>query len=476
MIQKKSGLFEATAWYGLGNVIVRSVGFLLLPLYSNLIPVEQFGIYSLMMSTYVIVGVFYQFGMNASLTNFYLKETDELRRKKVFSTIINSVIIISVSLTFLMILLSDYLSQKIIGTSNYRNLFSLLFITLFAETITTFILQLYKSLEQSKRVVLFLIIGAALNILLNVWFVYFQRLGIEGIILAQFISSVLVFLLLLPGIKNHYSFGIDGVLLKTVLLFSLPLFLSGVFASGIDVGDRFILDSFLGKKQVGEYSFAYRIAMITNVFVISFRTAWMPYALNRYHENNYRDHFGKTLLKLLSAGIFILLIVSFFAEDLFLIQFNGKHLFNPEYKGGLIILPFVIIGYIFSSLASYYSIYPFVSNKSYHFLISDGIGLIINLVINFLLIPIYGLIGAGIATCLSFGFTASYLFFISRNRIQINFQTKQILIIILAGLLLLIIGISFRNIFLQILLVIIYLLMVEFAVKIKISKLFRFQQ
>ena len=80
-MQKKSGLFEATAWYGIGNLVVRLVSFILLPLYSNLIPVEQFGIYSLLMSIYAIAGGFYHFGMNASLTNFYLKENDESARK-----------------------------------------------------------------------------------------------------------------------------------------------------------------------------------------------------------------------------------------------------------------------------------------------------------------------------------------------------------------------------------------------------------
>ena len=98
-MQKKSGLFEATAWYGIGNLFVRLVGFVLLPLYSNLISVEQFGIYSLMMSTYAIAGVFYQFGMNASLTNFYLKENDESTKKIIFSTVINSIIFLGLILS-----------------------------------------------------------------------------------------------------------------------------------------------------------------------------------------------------------------------------------------------------------------------------------------------------------------------------------------------------------------------------------------
>ena len=332
------------------------------------------------------------------------------------------------------------MTQKILGSNEYVSLFILLFVIIFLETVSNYILQLFKTQELSKKVVFYLFMGAVINLLLNIWFVYGLRMGIKGIIYAHLLTSLLVFILLLPLIKDAYTFRIDRKILNSTILFSLPLFISGLFASGMDVADRFILDHFLGTKEVGEYSFAYRLAMITNIFVISFRAAWTPYALNRYRENNYPENFGKILVKVLAIGAFILLAVSFFADDLFNIKLLGKNLFNSAYQNGLVILPFIVVGYIFSSLASFYSVYPFVSNKSYHFLISDGIGLIVNLVLNFILIPSMGLIGAGIATCCSFLFSAGYLYIISKDKIKIIYQKKELILIILAG----IVNFSFR--------------------------------
>ena len=475
-MQKKAGLFEATAWYGIGNLFVRLVGFVLLPLYSNLISVEQFGIYSLMMSTYAMAGVFYQLGMNASLTNFYLKESNELKRKIIFSTVINSITLLGLILTIIAFLISPFLAQKVLGSNEYVSLFLLLFVIIFLETVSSYILQLFKTQERSKKVVFYLIMGAVINLFLNIWFVYGLRMGIKGIIYAHLLTSLFVFIFLLPLIKNTYAFRIDKKILTATILFSLPLFISGLFASGMDVADRFILNHFLGTKEVGEYSFAYRLAMITNIFVISFRAAWTPFALNRHQENNYSENFGKILVKILAIGAFILLAVSFFADDLFNIKLLGKNLFNSAYQNGLVILPFIVVGYVFSSLASFYSVYPFVSNKSYHFLISDGIGLIVNLVLNFILIPSIGLIGAGIATCCSFLFSASYLYLISKDKIKITYQKKELILIILAGIVILVLGIEFNNFIWQITLVLIYLLIVEFVVKIKLSKMFRILQ
>ena len=429
-----------------------------------------------MMSTYAIAGVFYQFGMNASLTNFYLKENDESKRKIIFATVINSIIVLGLILTIIAFLISTLLTQKVLGSNEYVSLFILLFVIIFLETVSNYILQLFKTQELSKKVVIYLFVGAVINLLLNIWFVYGFKMGIKGIIYAQLLTALLVFISLLPLIKESYTLRIDKRILTSVVLFSLPLFISGLFSSGIDVADRFILDHFLGTKEVGEYSFAYRIAMVTNIFVISFRAAWIPYALNRFKEGNYRENFGKILNKVLAIGVFILLTVSFFADDLFNIKLLDKYLFNSEYKNGLIILPFVVVGYIFNSLASFYSVYPFVSNKSYHFFISDGLGLIANLVLNFILIPSMGMVGAGIATCCSFIVSACYLLIVSKDKVKIVYQKKEIITIILGSISIILLGIRFNNLIWQIALVIMYLLIIEFVIKIKISKMFKLFQ
>ena len=315
-----------------------------------------------------------------------------------------------------------------------------------------------------------------INLFLNIWFVYGLRMGIKGIIFAHLFTSIIVFIFLLPLVKGTYTFSIDKKILTSAVIFSLPLFISGIFSSGMDVADRFILDHFFGKKEVGEYSFAYRLAMITNIFVISFRAAWMPYALNKYKEGNYRENFGKILIKVLSIGVFILLTVSFFADDLFNIKLLGKNLFNPIYETGLIILPYVVIGYIFNSLASFYSLYPFTVNKSYHFLISDGLGIISNLALNFILIPSYSLLGAGIATSISFIIAAGYLYIISKDKIGIVYPKKEIIIICFAGMLSLVIGMIYNYLLIQVFLVILFLALLIFVIKLKPASLLKVLQ
>jgi len=166
----------------------------------------------------------------------------------------------------------------------------------------------------------------------------------------------------------------------------------------------------------------------------------------------------------------------FFADDLFNIKLLGKNLFNPIYETGLIILPYVVIGYIFNSLASFYSLYPFTVNKSYHFLISDGLGIISNLALNFILIPSYSLLGAGIATSISFIIAAGYLYIISKDKIGIVYPKKEIIIICFAGMLSLVIGMIYNYLLIQVFLVILFLALLIFVIKLKPASLLKVLQ
>ena len=469
----EKSLTKSVAWYSLGNIFIRSLSFILLPLYSNLIPTKEFGNYALLLSIYAIASVFYQFGMHGAFNKYFIAARSDKRRIMVFSTILNFVILSGIILTVLFFIFAYQVSIMIFGDTNFVYLLKLIFAALFIETLTFYILFLLKTKEESKKAVTYSAIGAIFNLVLNILFVYFLKLSVSGIILAQLISSSILLILLIGTIKDDYIFKIDKDLLKGLLKFSYPLAIAGLFSSAVDVADRFILNDLLGREQVGIYSFAYRIALVMNVFVISFRSAWSPHSLNLFYSKDYKASFGKTLSRLVAVSCILLLAVSLFAGYLFEIRIFDFAFFNSSYKPGIIILPLVIIGYIFSGISSFYSVYPYIANKSYHFLISDFIALGTNIILNFILIPQLGLLGAAFATSIGFLFGATYLFFISREQIKIDYQTKNLTIIIMSALLFLLIGLNVKNIYVDIAMVGAYLFTLHKVVKLKISGLFK---
>ncbi|KAB2838719.1 MAG: oligosaccharide flippase family protein, partial [Melioribacteraceae bacterium] len=204
-MQAKPSVFKSTAWYGAGNLILRAVNFLLLPLYSQVLSTEEFGNYALILAFYSIALIIYQAGFGIGFTKFYLDETDSEKRKTVFSGILNTVFIISVLLSTIGIIFKNQISLLLLGSSAFAQLFFIVFISLFFENILFFLLYYFKILEKSKFVVFITAISSTVNFLLNIILVYFFAFGIEGILISLLVSNAAAVIILAPFVFKDYA-------------------------------------------------------------------------------------------------------------------------------------------------------------------------------------------------------------------------------------------------------------------------------
>lgn len=430
---KNQGMKGAVLNYSLGNIFVRSISFLLLPLYSNLISPGQFGDYSLIMSVYTLVQVFYQFGLQTTLNKFYLEADSDKEKAKVFSTIMGLVIALGLIFSVIFYFTAGQISFIVFKQYHYELFLQLVIVSVFTETISGFFIYLLMTQEKSYRTVALSAIGALINLLLNILFLGFLKYGIFGIILAQLISNIFLLFIAIKFIAFKIVIGIDLRLVRRIILFSLPLFWANLFTAGNNIADRFILNGLMSTAEVGLYSFSYRIAMIMGIFTMAFASAWNPRAITLFREKDFAGSFGLTLNKLVALGMVLIISVTFFMDILFDLQVFGITLLNPAYKSGLIIVIPVMFGYLFKGLASFYSLYPQASGKSYHILVSDLFALVVNLGLNFLLIPRLGILGAGIATLCAFFVSALYLFCISAPHIDFSYRKKELLLIVISS-------------------------------------------
>lgn len=423
-------LFYSTAWYTGGNLLLRTANFLLLPLYSHFIKPDEFGTLSLLLAVYAIASALYQFGLPAALSKFYLEGE---RKENVFSTAFWALTIIGSLLTIGLYIYNDQAVALITGDENDIFLFNIILLSLFVESISSYSLQLLKTKEKAKRTVAINSLGAVAGIILTIILLVYFHYGISAILISQLVSAVVVLASTISILRKEIIFSIDRILFVRMLKFSLPLMIGGVLTACVDFADRFFIDLYMTKDDVGIYSFAYRIALVMNLFVIAFRTAWIPRAISEYNTRNFSVSFGKYFNILISALAVIFLSIAFFAEFLFSLDFGGGKLFNPDYQIGLVILQPILLGYLFNGLISFFSVYPFVSGKGYHFLIADAVSFFVNISFNLILIPRIGFLGAAVATQLSFTFGFLYLFILSQKNLTIKFETKKIFAITAAA-------------------------------------------
>lgn len=458
MKRGKAGVIKSTGLYSVGMIFLRASSFLLLPFYSKVFTPEEFGNYTLILSFYTILAVIVQAGFQATLTKYYVEAENKNDKKSIFSTIVNTLTLVSITAALILTLFSRQTSLLLIGVKDYNTIVITAAVLLIIETVTFYNLHLLRAKEESKKYVSIVTSSAIVNLFSNYLFIAVFKFGIVGIFFAQIVSSSVSFLMSIESIKDDYSLKIDSRLLKKLFIFSIPLLVAGILSTLVDLADRFIINHYLGAKDVGSYSFAYRIAMVMNIVVISFGSVWNPRSLDDIKQKLISQTMPCVFTKLLFLLSFIFLGVSLLIDDLFTFNISGKVLFGQEYYGGVIIIPFILLSYLFRGVSTFYSVYPLSSGKSYHFLVGDLLGFISNIFLNIVLIPIYGLVGAAIATLVSYLIIAAYSFLISFKVLRIRYEKLKLLSMLMISLIFFATSYKMKNLYLDITLLVSYFL------------------
>ena len=179
-----------------------------------------------------------------------------------------------------------------------------------------------------------------------------------------------------------------------------------------------------GNEEVAIYSIAYTCAMFVDILRNSLNSAWDPWVFERLNGNRTEDIQGYTkyyLLFFISLCIYVML----FAPELLLI-FGGKAYLEAKY-----VIPPVVLGYIFCMIYSLFSCLERYAKQQKIFAVITFICAVANIVLNFLLIPVFGYIAAAYTTLFSY-ILSSLLHFLNARKIGLAgiYDLKMILKII----------------------------------------------
>ncbi len=434
-------IFSDTIIYTIGSVFNRFLPFLLLPIYTQYFPPAEYGIFSLVYSFWFFVSVFYLYGMETAFQKLFLEAPDDKSKKKIYSSTL--ILIFSTSLVFSVILyfLSDSIASKITGTASNGYLIKLLSFILIADSLYRFPMILINNLQRSKLYSFLNSIAVVLNVAVNVILIVFYKMGIEAIFYSYLVSYTFLFILSLFSSLKYFELNINKETVLSLLKNAHLFLYYGIFLISIDLIDRFILEYFKGSAEVGIYSASYRIGIVMNLVITGFKVAWTPFFMNLKGEEGNKEIFSKVFTYFCYGGLIVFLLFSLLADDLVKINIEGYTLLNEKYWGGLVIIPYILIAYLFSGLYLNLNVAAFFQNKIKYLIISSAAGCASNIALNFILIPQYSIIGAAIATMLSYMIMFVVLYYFSQKIYRIEYEWGSIFKAAIITLLLFIINI-----------------------------------
>jgi O-antigen/teichoic acid export membrane protein len=269
-------------------------------------------------------------------------------------------------------------------------------------------------------------INISLNVAFNLVLILVYHYGIEAVFISNLAASFLTFVFLIPEIFRNLKFKINLEALRRMLKFGIPYLPAGLASMTMQVIDRPILEAITDLRTVGVYQANYKLGIFMMLFVSMFQYAWQPFFLNNAREKNAKEIFAKTLTYFTLAGMFIFAALSLFIPDLVHIEFHGKALIGKNYWDGLNIVPVILMAYLFNGIYVNLQAGIFIEEKSKYIPLVTGAGALANVFSNYLLIPIFGIMGAALSTLISYVLISVLLFVITQRFYKVEYEYAKL--------------------------------------------------
>lgn len=358
-------------------------------IYGNYMEVEEYGQFNLLIITislvYTIIFSFQNFSILRLFNSFKLKEQNRL----LLSSSVNLSILGGLTLYFLILPFKSLENKEVI-------ILSIVSLSLF-----NIYLNYFRAGEKIKFYNFLSISFPVGTCFLLILFHKYFILNSSTALLAMYIPLMCMSLglTLLLYYKKILSAKIDKTIITTTFKYGFPLAMSGILFLIMSSSDRYIIKIFMTNKEVGLYSFSYKISelSLTNV-TMAIMLALYPFLIKIYDSSDIKI-VEQTMSKYLSFHIIVMLplvtIIFIYTQDLLYYIF-------PSYYEGANLVKLVTLGTLIFTFSAYTDKAFQLSQRTtilFRILLVSAVS---NLLFNFLLIPFFDLTGAVIATILAY--------------------------------------------------------------------------
>lgn len=418
-----SKLFKNSIIYTIGNLLPKIASFILVPIYSRYLTPSDYGITSSMSVLTMILAIVFTLAVERSINRLYYDFKTENERKDFLGTINYAIVILS-SLILLLLFIFSNLVEKIFSSISFYPYYVYAILAAFLNILVTVPTMYYRVEEKAKMFVGLSLIRFAATIVFTLALVVWLKQGAEGYLKASLLAALFVFPIFLIITLRITNFTIKPDILKSSLKFSLPMIPVMVSAWVLNLSDRIFIERYLSLADVGIYSIGYSAAGFVLLFTGAFYTAYSPHfykIANSKDKVDAKAELAKTNNIFIIATMAICFVVSLFSKEIIQI------LFDPRYHQAYIYIPIISLAYFFQQLNGLNHLMIYQEKKTIVVMYIIIVCATVNVLLNFLLIPLIGAYGAAITTLLALfsQFTLSYS--VSRRYYFIPFNWKSIL-------------------------------------------------
>ncbi len=437
-------LFKDTALYGMSSIVGRFLNYLLVPLYTAKIAASSGG-YGVITNVYAYTAlllVILTFGMETTFFRFVNKEGANPMRT--YSTVL--IMVGSVALLFVALVLAFINPvSSFMGYSAHEEYVAVMAACVAIDAFQCIPFAYLRYKHRPWKFVALKMLFIVLNITLNIVYfvvlpamysnpsthgfaasVYDPNIGVGYVFrLNLFCTAIITFFFWKELTGFRWVF--DKILFRKMLSYSWPILLLGITGILNQTADKILFPIVSpgaeGHVQLGIYGAAAKIAMIMAMITQAFRYAYEPFVFGSAKEKGSRDTYAKAMKYFIIFTLLAYLVVVGYLDVL-------KYIIGRDYWEGLKVVPVVMAAEIMMGVYFNLSFWYKLIDKTIYGAWFSGVGCVVLVLINVLLIPKYGYMACAWAGVAGYGTAMLLSYFVGQKKYPINYPLKSITVYI----------------------------------------------
>ncbi len=417
MIEELKRLVKHSGIYGVGVLLSKCVGFLMIPVYTRFLAPADYGLLELLDLITFFAGIFAAMGIHSAVFRFYSAYEKEEDKREVISTALLYYCGASVALMAVMMAAAGPIAQVVLGSSAHAHLVRLVSITLLFSNLAE-VPQAYWRVRE--RTVLFSVVGllrAVVGAGLLALALAGLKWGVLGALYANLATSVLFGTAMFAATLRQVPLRVVGDKLRAMLAYGAPLIVQSIGSFVLVFSDRFFLRHFSDLDQVGVYSLGYKLASIVSIVVsgpFAFVWQWQQFELAKREDGKQIQ--AKIQTYQVVVSLLLGLGVALFARD-------ALRIIAPaSYWGAAAVVPLIVLSYVLNDIRTVVLSGVLVQKVTHYLAWIAAVVALANLALNYVLIPGWLAMGAAVATVLSYALSLVLCYVAAQRVYHVDYE------------------------------------------------------
>jgi O-antigen/teichoic acid export membrane protein len=417
-------ILRASTVYGLANLGIRALNFLLLPVYTRFLSPADYGLIALAETLAAFFAAITGMGFDASLQRLYFRHVaDSGKLRNYIGTVLKFALLVQSAFLLLVLTVGPHFEHAIRPTSPLPfRYFALAMVTALATQFFNYRMVLFQAERRPWAYATLSFVSFTLTALVCVTMVVVARRGAVGMLTGKLIAAGICYCvaatLAAPSLASRFQWAY----VRETVSMGLPLVPHMLMALGLITADRFILAHYRDLREVGLYTVAYTFGMIMSLVTMSLNQAWAPV----YYDVARQGESGARVLGRMCDGLVIALTAIACFGSLVAQPFIRLFL-DPRYISAGRVVPWIVGAYLAHSMFSLFSLACMQARRTNLIMIASFVGLAVNTILNFVLIPQWGMYGAAAATLIGYALEALVMYLWAQRAYRLRYDLPRLL-------------------------------------------------